>query len=46
MDHASGQCYVDVGFWGGVVPNNQVMEDATYQYLCMQGWEGAGFALR
>ncbi|CAH1775768.1 unnamed protein product [Owenia fusiformis] len=23
LDSARGQCYVDVGFWGGVVPGNQ-----------------------
>ncbi|KAI0225059.1 Allantoinase, mitochondrial [Lamellibrachia satsuma] len=23
MDHARGQCFVDVGFWGGVVPGNR-----------------------
>jgi dihydroorotase-like cyclic amidohydrolase len=25
QDAARGQCHVDVGFWGGVVPGNQVL---------------------
>lgn len=25
QDAAHGQCHVDVGFWGGVIPGNQVI---------------------
>lgn len=26
LDAAKGQCYVDVGFWGGVIPDNHVRD--------------------